>query len=147
MQKMSIQVQWYIPGRVLYATYQGHATVEEITQAYTYMAQLIDQEGRPPYVHAIHEAVKLQSIPTNLVKLQGAIRPLLSHPQFGWGVIISENDYFKFAGVVISQVARTRVRYVGTHDQAVRFVQEVDQTLPLIPMMPPMTQAIKLFEP
>jgi hypothetical protein len=146
MNTMSIKVQWYIPGRIPYTTYNGQATIEEIEHAYSYMGQLIDQEGHPPYVHAVHDAVQLLSIPVHLVKLQAAIRPLLSHPQFGWGVIISENDYFKFAGVVISQVARTRVRYVGTHEQAIRFVQGVDQTLPVIPTAPPVNQGVMLFE-
>jgi hypothetical protein len=117
---------WYLDRRIIYNHLRGIVTVEEA-------AALEDEnfahfeEGVPP-VHIIVDVSDVEKLPTNISQLNRMLqrgRP----PSLGWIVMVGMNALGRVIGSLLCQAARVPFRTFDTLDEAVRFLQEADNTL------------------
>jgi len=137
---MSVEVCWYLPGRILYSP--GSLLKEDIAQRNALVLEMIETEGQPPMVHSLidhtnrYTAEDLQARPRQAsyyVSLsQDEVRQrLIGHPLLGWVLSINTpTSALKMAGAVMSQQSNYRWRSFDSLDAALDFLQQIDMTLP-----------------
>lgn len=73
---------------------------------------------------------RVDSHPTNLNRLNSIFGPLLSHPKYGWLVVVGiDNKITAFLTTMLAKMFRFRYQSVNTVDQAMDFLRSVDSTL------------------
>lgn len=125
---MAYEISWYIPKRVVHATFMGEITLAEAEAASELTAQLIG-EGDPPLVHLIADTTRLERFPTNLNLLNRSASKHLWQPKLGWTIVISTNSTTRFISGIITQVARVRFRMFPTLNDGLSFLTDQDATL------------------
>ncbi|HUN07644.1 MAG TPA: hypothetical protein PLQ56_13635 [Aggregatilineales bacterium] len=129
---MAYNISWYIPKRVVHATFMGEITLSEAETASELTAQLIG-DGDPPMVHLIADTTRLERFPTNLNLLNRSASKHLWQPKLGWTIVISTNSTTRFISGIITQVARVRFRMFPTLEDGMAFLADQDSSLnPLI---------------
>lgn len=129
---MAYNISWYIPKRVVHATFMGEITLAEAETASELTAQLIG-DGDPPMVHLIADTTRLERFPTNLNLLNRSASKHLWQPKLGWTIVISTNSTTRFISGIITQVARVRFRMFPTLEDGMAFLADQDSSLnPLI---------------
>jgi len=137
---VAYNISWYIPKRVVHATFMGEITLSEAETASELTAQLIG-DGDPPMVHLIADTTRLERFPTNLNLLNRSAskhlwQPKLGclwQPKLGWTIVISTNSTTRFISGIITQVARVRFRMFPTLEDGMAFLADQDSSLnPLI---------------
>src|SRR6266542_939569 len=136
---MGYEVSWYIPGRVVQATFMGTSTPEEAEACSDEVAQFI-QDGEGPLVHLIADTTGMERFPTNLNLLNRSASKHLWQPKLGWTIVISTNSTTRFISGIITQVARVRFRMFPTYSDGLNFLADQDVTLrEIIAAMPTVT--------
>lgn len=125
---MGYEISWYVPGRVVQATFIDTISPEEAEAASDMTAQFI-QEGTPPMVHLIADTTRLERFPTNLNLLNRSASKHLWQPKLGWTIVISTNSTTRWISGIITQVARVRFRMFPTLEDGIRFLADQDSTL------------------
>lgn len=125
---MAYNITWYIPKRVVHATFMGEITLSEAETASELTAQLIG-EGDPPLVHLIADTTRLERFPTNLNLLNRSASKHLWQPKLGWTIVISTNSTTRFISGIITQVARVRFRMFPTLEDGMKFLADQDSSL------------------
>jgi hypothetical protein len=129
---VAYNISWYIPKRVVHATFMGEITLSEAETASELTAQLIG-DGDPPMVHLIADTTRLERFPTNLNLLNRSASKHLWQPKLGWTIVISTNSTTRFISGIITQVARVRFRMFPTLEDGMAFLADQDSSLnPLI---------------
>jgi len=117
---------WYLDRRIIYNHLHGAVTVEEASALEDENFQHFE-EGVPP-VHIIVDMADVKKLPTNVSQLNRMLqrgRP----PALGWIVLVGVNPLARVIGSMLCQVARIPFCTFDTLEEAVRFLQEVDNTL------------------
>jgi hypothetical protein len=81
-----------------------------------------------PLIHTIYDCTALESLPPllEMSRLQAA-----RHPKIGWVIFVGvQNDMLRFMFSMTTQLFRQRLRFMESHAEALRFIAEVDTTLP-----------------
>ena len=125
---MGYQVSWYIPGRVVQATFMGTITPEEAEACSAEVADFI-QEGEGPLVHLIADTTGMERFPTNLNLLNRSASKHLWQPKLGWTIVISTNSTTRWISGIITQVARVRFRMFPAFNDGVLFLADQDPTV------------------
>ncbi|MBZ0289677.1 MAG: hypothetical protein K8I30_18790 [Anaerolineae bacterium] len=125
---MGYEISWYIPGRVVQATFTGTITPEEAEAASDQVAQFI-QDGEGPLVHLIADTNGMERFPTNLNLLNRSASKHLWQPKLGWTIVISTNSTTRWISGIITQVARVRFRMFPTFNDGVLFLADQDPTV------------------
>jgi hypothetical protein len=125
---MGYKISWYIPERVVLAQFTDTITLEEAEAASDQVAQFI-QDGKPPLVHLIADATKMDRFPTNLNLLNRSASKHLWQPNLGWTIVITTNSTTRWISGIITQVARVRFRMFPTLQDGLRFLTDQDSTL------------------
>lgn len=122
---MSCEIKWFADHRIIMCTVIGDITIEEVKQANEDIKVLLDQ-GRSP-VHVISNVLELGNFPLNLTQIKNST-DYLYHPAMGWQVVAGHhNPMIRFIASVASQVAHVNLRMVDTMDEAITFLERVDQ--------------------
>ncbi len=132
---MSSKVGWLVEGRVIFVETENEVSIDELQDINNFIAELMEQSDAP-LVHVIvyNHAAK---IPLNVIQLQNVSRPVQGHPRNGWNIFVSaSNGLVDFAMNAVSQVFKTRWRQVSSFEEALAFLQSVDQSLPALPLNP-----------
>jgi hypothetical protein len=117
---------WYLDRRIIYNHLYGTVTLEEAAALEDENFQHFE-EGIPP-VHIIVDMADVKKLPTSISQLNRMLqrgRP----PALGWIVLVGVNPLARLIGSMLCQVARVPFRTFDTLDDAVRFLQETDNTL------------------
>jgi hypothetical protein len=125
---MGYEISWYVPGRVVLATFTGTISPEEAEAASAVAAEYI-QQGDPPLVHLIADATGLDRFPTNLNLLNRSASKHLWQPKLGWTIVISTNSTTRWISGIITQVARVRFRMFPSLEDGVQFLADQDPSV------------------
>ncbi len=130
---MSYEVSWLVDRRVLYVRLYGSHSSEEIRRLAAETRELCE-EGLP-FVHIISDTTeqlraefKMQDI---LNMFRGAPPPIA---KVGWSTYVSLNPVNRFLFSITSQLTSGKHRAFVTLEDAIAFLQQVDHTLPSIPV-------------
>jgi hypothetical protein len=127
---MPSQIDWYIPGQVLYASSWGEVTIEQLIEHIATNQRLV-REGTHSLVHTISNVTHLTKYPPiyESVKVFNQFRHS-APPNTGWALTVGFKDpVVKFATTVIQQLFGVRLRSFDTVDEAVDFIKTVDREL------------------
>jgi hypothetical protein len=119
---------WIIPGRVFFITWPEIVDEDVITHYIRTTLALMD-ESAYPLVHYISDTRRIKSLPTI-----GEAKEMLdsfTHPKMGWKIHWSEfNPPLRIMVQVISTINNANVRAVRDLDEAIRFLNLNDPSLP-----------------
>jgi hypothetical protein len=127
---MPYTISWLVDKRVLYTHMYGFVTGEEL------QAQSREMET---YVHASEQLLYMINDATDTTGSNMGLRDLqktqfVETPNLGWAVYISPKKLDRFFASVITQLLKKRSREFATLDEGIRFLQDIDESLPPIPM-------------
>ena len=137
---MTVEVRWYLPGRILYC-YDVYS-VEERIERNRKILHLMDTEGQPPKVHTLIDfsSTDYGNYPANLQdmidlhesndELRAGRDALVQHPLQGWIISIGARNQTltSNANVMAGRMHYNR-RSVDTLEDALTFLQKIDNTL------------------
>lgn len=134
------EVHWHIQGHVLYC--RGVFTADQMFIRNLNSFQLIEREGKPPYVHMLidYTTTDIKDYSSNLRELvrwsnsspefQAARDNLLKHPLFGWVVSVGGHSRnIKISGKILSSRYNYKRKEVDTLDEALTFLKQVDSNI------------------
>lgn len=126
---MPINVSWYIENRIIEVTFSGAVTVEEIEQGAKETMALFDQSDQAP-IHVMHDYGDMTDFPKNIKLIAAVSRHSFADERRGWVVPHSiKQNLARFILVGASQLSRTKINVVNTHEQALAFLRQIDPTL------------------
>lgn len=134
---MPVEINWYSPQRVIFVRYTGNISADEMQ----YLAQnaLAMLESAPPdimLVHSLYDFSALEKMPLNLKLASDTAAPAYSNPRMGWVAAYGlGNVYVKYLAQMVGQMFKLRYRFFDTQEEAVQFLQSVDMTLPVLPLI------------
>jgi len=125
---MAATIEWLLPGRILRAHFWGEVTADEALAVNDEMQGWIGQDGIGP-VHVILDLTGLEQLPPNIRGVMSKMR--VDHPEkSGWTMVVGGSPAIRFIAAVTAQVLRQKVRLAPSVDDAHRFLERADLTLP-----------------
>jgi hypothetical protein len=123
---MPYTVNWLVPQRVIDVKFGESLSVDEL-QEYDAKVVAMMEEGQPKNVHVLADISRLEQFP-NLQRTQQT--KMATHPHLGWIVVYgSQNIVFRAMGIIVSKLFGNRLQWCNTREEALAFLQRVDQTL------------------
>lgn len=129
---MPCEASWLVENRVIYIRSYGVVSVAEIQSTSIQTKQMMDSGTK--FVHMIADSTDVERLTFNLTDLVRSIRGLPTSPNLGWSINVSPNMMYRFMASIISQIASSRQRVFTTLDEALAFLQSMDETLPSLPL-------------
>jgi hypothetical protein len=127
---MPSEVSWLVEKRILYIHMYGFMTGQEIAAQNKIMETYIQQSEQ--LLHLISDSTDMTGTNMGLRDLQKM--QFANVPNLGWSIYISSRMMDRFFASVITQLMKKRGREFATLEQGLHFLQEMDDTLPQIPM-------------
>jgi len=121
-----------VENRVIYVRSYGVVSVAEIQTASAQAGQMMDSGIK--HVHMIADSIDVEKVTFNLTDLVKGLRGLPTSSNLGWSLNVSPNVMYRFMASIISQIVNSRQRVFNTLEEAITFLQSVDETLPPIPL-------------
>jgi hypothetical protein len=125
---MPYSVNWFIENEIIYTTYSGVMTTDELKKSSVTIISLIESSPRS-LVHIINDG---GNVTQALSPKQGLsiIREVKPHPRAGWNISLHEISMFsKMLFMFSSSILGMRNRSFDTMEEAVAFLKEMDSTL------------------
>ncbi|MBZ0304990.1 MAG: hypothetical protein K8I82_02870 [Anaerolineae bacterium] len=126
---MSFRLTWEIEQRIILCKYYGDLTLEVVNGAAKEVAALI--EGAEQSIHLVLDMQETTAI--RYTVQESAARQLpFDVNALGWVVYVGskENAFFRFMASALAQYRGLRVRWFESKTEALRFLKDVDSTLP-----------------
>jgi len=136
-EKKSTDVSWYLKGHILYC--YDVITDEDMTLRNQNALNLIEQDGKPPYVHMLIDfsstaSDTYESDVRDLVRrslsskeFADARDNLIRHPLFGWVVVFQvHNRNINVGGKIVAMKYNYKRKEVATLTEAVEFLKQID---------------------
>jgi hypothetical protein len=120
-----------VENRVIYVRSYGVVSVAEIQTASLQTGQMMNSGIK--FVHMIADSTEVAKLTFNLTDLVKGLRGLPTSPNLGWSLNVSPNMLYRFMASIIAQIVNSRQRVFNTLNEAIVFLQSVDETLPQIP--------------
>ncbi len=127
---MPYETSWLVEKRVLYTRMHGYVTGEELQAQNREMTTYIEQSEQ--LLHTINDATDTTGTDMGLRDLQQT--QFTDVENLGWAIYISPSKMNRFFASVITQLSKKRGRQFATLEEGLRFLQEMDESLPLLPM-------------
>lgn len=124
---MTSQVNWLLEDRIVYVLNTGVGTADDVVTSMHDALVLLDK-GRAP-VHMIVDG-QTERNDISLGDLMTILRASPASPNLGWFVYVSESKMNRFFGSIGSQMTGAQTKSYATLQEAIEFLQHVDQTLP-----------------
>lgn len=124
---MPYKLDWVVPGKVLFGRMWGEPKPDEIREFSPSINRAV-ASGQPP-VHCLVDVTGITRTPFNLRELNSFLNRDNTE-NFGWFILISDNLLARFLGTAVIQLAQMRVRVFNDRPSALRFLNEIDSTLP-----------------
>lgn len=123
---MPYEISWLVEKRVLYTRMYGYVTGEDLRNNNADM-QVFVQDSEL-LLHTITDATETTGTDMGLRDLQNT--QFTSVDNLGWGIYISPSKMNRFFASVITQLSKKRGRQFETLGEALKFLNEMDDTLP-----------------
>ena len=128
---MPTEVSWYLHGRVIYKRFYGVLTIDELQQTNVDTTELV--VSGEPLVHIIVNSQDVTKHPYSLKDVNSTIpRSKAFHDSLGWTVMVSTHYIHRFMGQMAAQMTRTRFQTAASFDEALQFLNSVDDTLNIV---------------
>jgi hypothetical protein len=127
---MAISTSWFMSGRVILVQIDGDITTQDIVDSNTAITNFI-RAGEAP-VYLIVDTERMGHFPTNINQFKQMIS-YLSEPNLRSIVVIGHavNVLARFMASVLLQLARVELKVVNNIDEAIEFLNRLDQKLEL----------------
>jgi hypothetical protein len=127
---MAITTSWFMSGRVVLVNIEGDITPQDIIDSNTAITNCI-RAGEPP-VYLIVDTDRMGHFPTNINQFKQMIS-YLGEPNLRAIVVIGRavNVLARFMASVLLQIARVELKVVNDMDEAVTYLNRLDQKLAL----------------
>jgi hypothetical protein len=127
---MPYSISWLVDKRVLYTHMYGFLTGDELQE---------HSRELEAYVHASEQLLYLINDATDTTGSNMGLRDLqktqfVETPNLGWAVYISPKKLDRFFASVVTQLLKKRSREFATLNEGICFLQEIDESLPPIPL-------------
>jgi len=123
---MPYEISWLVEKRVLYTRMYGYVTGEDLRNNNADMATYVLESEQ--LLHTVTDATETTGTDMGLRDLQNT--QFTSVENLGWGIYISPSKMNRFFASVITQLSKKRGRQFATLDEALKFLNEMDDTLP-----------------
>ena len=123
---MPYEISWLVDKRVLYTRMYGYVTGEDLRNNNADMEAFVQDSEL--LLHTVTDATETTGTDMGLRDLQST--PFTSVENLGWGIYISPSKMNRFFASVITQLSKKRGRQFETLDEALKFLNEMDDTLP-----------------
>lgn len=145
---MSSRISWCVEGRVLYVYQDGFVTTDTINMTLRFLAHEVDRRNNPLRLrtHVITNMDNVKNTFSNVMPLTTAIKDFYSRPYLGWSVLVAANSAHRMMMNVMANIMKARNKSFANNADALTFLQQVDQTLPQLPLSIPENEPIALFE-
>jgi hypothetical protein len=125
--RMKYRISWYLEGRVVLSEHFQAGTAEDVAQMDAEYLALLEQSDAP-LVHFIFDMSQQDSVPD--LKTMANMQ-FTRHPRFGWSLVIGTlNPITRFLVSTVAQINKARFRSFTNREDALRFLQEMDSSLP-----------------
>ena len=124
---MKYRISWYVEGRVVITEHFQAVTTEEVAQMDKAYVTLLEQSDAV-LVHFLFDLRQHDSVPD--LKTMSHME-FTKHPRFGWTIVVGHiNPITRFLVSTVAQINKARFRSFTTMEDALRFLQEMDSSLP-----------------
>ena len=123
---MPYETSWLVEKRVVYTRMYGFVSGEELKTQNEEMVAFIEQSEQ--LLHTINDATDTTGTDMGLRDLQQT--QFTNVDNLGWAIYISPSKMNRFFASVITQLSKKRGRQFATLEEGLRFLQEMDETLP-----------------
>lgn len=124
---MNYQITWYVEGRVVLSQHLHTATPADVAQMDVEYLALLEQAD-VPLVHFIFDMSQQDSVPD--LKTMANMQ-FTKHPRMGWSIVVGTlNPITRFLVSTVAQINKARFRSFTTLEEALRFLQDIDASLP-----------------
>ena len=127
---MPFQMTWLIEKRVIYAQLYGYMTQEDLAAYYQSMTDFAQQSEL--LLHTLTDSSGMTGMKMSLRDLQNMNFNGIHN--LGWAILVSPSKINRFFASVITQLSHKRGRQFATVEEAIGFLQEIDDSLPPIPL-------------
>jgi hypothetical protein len=126
---VSITADWYLPNRVFLVRIEGDISVQDAIDSNTAITNMI-RAGEAP-VYMIVDTAHMGHFPTHLSQFRQVLS-YLYEPKLRTIVVVGGvNILARFIASALTQVARIELKIVNTLDEAIAFLNKLDQNLQL----------------
>jgi hypothetical protein len=129
---MPVEVSWLVENRVVYSRSFGILSVSQVHEAAAQSTQMMDTGTK--FVHLIANATDVEKFSFSLADIARSFRGFPTSPNMGWTLTVSSNTMHRFFASIVVQMGSSRQRVFNTLEEAIAFLQSVDETLPPIPI-------------
>ncbi len=128
---MPYEISWLVDKRVIFSQTSGFLIGDDFTALNAAMEEYARMGEN--LIHIISDSTEVTGMDLGLRDLQKIRFPDL--PNMGWAISISPRQMERFFASVLMQLTNKRGRQFATLEEALRFLQEIDDTLPQLPML------------
>ena len=123
---MSFLVDWFVEQRVIQVELQGNVTLAQIEDIIEHIDRHVEQGVAP--IHIIMDMTHVTTHPSmiQIKKVSGGRKP---DPRMGWTLVVGANLISRLINNALLQINNVRYRNFASYDDALAFLQEVDDTL------------------
>lgn len=122
---MPVNINWFIPQRVILLEGIGHISTEDIIESAPNGAAMIESSSYE-VVHILFDAENLTSFARDVFGLTRASQHFLGHPRFGWFILYGREDpIVRFTASITTQVFRRSFKIFVTKEEALTFLDEI----------------------
>jgi len=128
---MPYEISWLVDKRVLYTRMYGFISSEEMDAQNKEIAEYAQKSEL--LLHTLNDGIGVTGTSMGLRDLQNT--QFNNFNNLGWAIYISPSKMNRFFASVITQLSKKRGRQFATLEEGLRFLQEIDDTLPQISML------------
>lgn len=126
---MPYRVEWLLENRVVLSVYTGLMSLED-ARGQVREANALLRQGIP-LTHSVIDMTEVTRLPPLQATSEFMSTDLTDvRDKLGWTLIITNNKFLKFASSLFVPMFKVRQRFFGSMDEALKFLQEDDSTLP-----------------
>ena len=125
---MPYEISWLVEKRVILARVYGVANIEMLTELNEAEHATIVQGI--PLVHLISDTTKVEKVEVSLKDLHKLAKSFKKPEGMGWYVEVHPSTFNRMISSIALQFAGARHREFATIEDAIAFLQDVDESLP-----------------
>lgn len=124
---------WLAENAVILVEYEDDMMIDDIAESAEELLMRLNRSNRQ-LVHTIYDMTNVGAYPTKLADLNRVLKPLMTHHRMGWILFYGQsNPIIEFLMQMVAQISKVRFRTFETYDEARKFIQQIDSTLPELP--------------
>lgn len=132
---MTFHASWLVKERVAFIHQTGISTVEEL-EAIIHTQIALQEQGNGT-VHIVHYADDLHTMTFGLNDIKKMLNLPQVTPNNGWFLFVSADRFKRFTANIAAQFNGGRHREFANIEEAIAFLQDLDDSLGKIPMPTP----------